>query len=193
MLRSGPSGVRAQALLDVALILWTAAWLWMGITVGREVRGLGELSGTVDRLGRAVTTVGGVVAELPLVGDQVAGPAEEITGAGRDAVASASEARENARDVGLLLGISIALIPSSPVLLFYLPRRLALARERRALRRAIAAGRTPGLDRLLAERAVIHIPYHRLRQVSEDPVGDLRDGRHAALADAELEWFGVVP
>jgi hypothetical protein len=192
MLRSGPPGVRAQALLDVALVLWTAAWVWMGITVGHEVRGLGELSGTVDRLGRAVVAVGGVVAELPLVGDEVAGPAGEITDAGRNAVASAGEARESARAVGLLLGISIALIPCTPVLLLYLPRRLALARERRALRQAVLRGRTPELDRLLAERAVIHLPYHRLREVSADPHGDLRGGRHAALADAELEWFGVA-
>lgn len=192
MLRSGPSGARAQALLDVALILWTAAWLWMGFTVGHEVRGLGELSGTVDRLGRAVVDVGGVIGELPLIGDQVAGPADEIAGAGREAVASAGDARENARSVGLLLGISIALIPSSPVLLFYVPRRIALARERRALARATSAGRTPELDRLLAERAVVHLPYHRLRQVSADPYGDLRGGRHKKLADAELEWFGVT-
>jgi hypothetical protein len=193
MLRSGPAGVRAQALLDVALVLWTVAWVWMGVTVGHEVRGLGELSGTVDRLGRAVIAVGGVVAELPLVGDRVAGAAGEITGAGRNAVASAGEARESARSVGLLLGISIALIPSSPVLLLYLPRRLALARERRALRLALIGGRTPELDRLLAERAVIHLPYHRLRQVSEDPYGDLCAGRHRPLADAELRRFGVPP
>lgn len=51
MPRSGRSGVRAQAFLDVALILGTATWLWMGVTVAHKVRGLAELSGTVDRLG----------------------------------------------------------------------------------------------------------------------------------------------
>jgi hypothetical protein len=50
----------------------------------------------------------------------------------------------------VLLGISIALIPSAPVLLLYLPRRLAVARERRALTRALSGGRTPELDELLA-------------------------------------------
>jgi hypothetical protein len=193
MLRSGPSGVRAQALLHVALALWSAAWICMGVTVGHEVRGLGELNGTVERLGRAVTDVGGVIGALPLVGERAAGPAEEISGAGRDAVASAGEARSNARSVGLLLGISIALIPSSPVLLLYIPRRISLARERRALKRAVLRGRSPELDRLLAERALFHLPYHRLRKVSDDPAGDLRNGRHGALADAELEWFGVLP
>ncbi|MGI8781825.1 MAG: hypothetical protein ACR2L8_16940 [Solirubrobacteraceae bacterium] len=191
MIRSGRGWTHRQVLVDAALVLWMAAWLWMGLTVGREVRGIGELSGTVSRLGQAVMEVGGLMSDLPLIGDQVDAPAEAVNEAGREAVASAREARGSANRVGVLLGISIALIPSSPVLLLYLPRRLAVARERRALTRALAGGRTPELDELLAERAVIHLPYHRLRRVSADPRGDLRDGRHAALADAELEWFGV--
>ena len=78
------------------------------------------------------------------------------------------------------------------MLLLYLPRRVALAHERRALTREAAAGRTPELDAMLAQRAVIHLPYRRLRRVSDDPSGDLRSGRHEALADAELEWYGVI-
>lgn len=193
MFRSGRPGARGQLVIDVALLLWTATWLWMGVAVAREVRGIGDVGDTVARLGVAVTEVGGVVSELPLIGDQVAEPAEAVTAAGREAVASSRGARESADRVSLLLGLSIALIPSSPVLLLYIPRRLAIRRERRALRRAIAGGRTPDLDELLAERAVIHLPYHRLRRVSRNPRGDLRDGRYAALADAELEWFGVAP
>jgi hypothetical protein len=193
MMRSGPSGALGQWLLDVALIVWTAAWVFMGVTVGHEVRGLGELGGTVNRLGSAVTEVGGVLGELPLIGGELAGAADQITQAGREAVASADTARASARRVGVLLGMSIALIPSSPVLLLYLPRRMALRRERRALKQALAAGRTAELDRLLAERAVIHLPYSRLRRVSADPYRDLRDGRYTALADAELERFRVMP
>jgi hypothetical protein len=192
MPRSGPSGLRAQALLDVALILWTATWLWMGFTVAHEVRGLSELSETVERLGGAIAEVGGLIGGLPVIGTEVAGPAAEITRAGENAVASADEARASARTVGLLLGISIALIPTSPVLLLYLPRRIALGRERRALTRALIEGRTPELDQMLAERAVTHLPYRRLSRVSDDPCGDLRSGRHEALADAELDWFGVA-
>jgi hypothetical protein len=164
----------------------------MGVTVAHEVRGLAELSGTVDRLGGAVAEVGDVIGGLPLIGEEVAGPAGEITAAGENAVASADEARASARTVGLLLGISIALIPTSPVPLLYLPRRIALARERRALTRALIEGRTPELDQTLAERAVAHLPFRRLSRVSEDPCGDLRSGRHEALADAELAWFGVT-
>ena len=177
--------------VDAALLIWTIAWVWMGIAVASEVRGIADLSDTVGSVGRAVTGTGEAIRGLPLVGDQVAGPAEELQRAGRDAVDSAKSARSSARQVGVLLGVSIALIPTLPLLALYLPGRIAGVRERRALERALERGRTPWLDEILAWRAVVHLPYDRLRDVSEDPVEDLRLGRHRALADAELAWFGV--
>jgi hypothetical protein len=178
--------------VDLAIALWILVWLWMGFAVAREVRGIGRVSDTVGRLGAAVTRVGETVGGLPLVGGQVREPADAIRTTGQRAVESAREARDSSNSVAILLGISIALIPSSPVFLLYIPQRVAAARERKALMRAVAGGRTPEVDELLAERAVGHLPYHRLRRVSDDPRGDLRDGRHAALADAELAWFGVT-
>jgi hypothetical protein len=47
------------------------------------------------------------------------------------------------------------------------------------------------MDELLARRALVHLPYHQLRRLSPDPLSDVRAGRHAALADAELEWHGI--
>jgi hypothetical protein len=46
---------------------------------------------------------------------------------------------------------------------------------------------------VLARRALVHLPFHVLRRISDDPVRDIADGRHAALADAELEWCGIRP
>jgi hypothetical protein len=191
MKRSRRLAPAAQRALDAALILWTVAWLWMGIAVANEVRGIADLSDTVGAVGRAVTGVGETIRGVPLIGDQATGPAEELDRAGRDAVASAQSARASARRVGVLLGVSIALIPTLPLLAIYLPTRYAAGHERRALRLAVDAGRSEALDELLARRAVVHLPYHRLRRVSDDPVNDVRHGRHSALADAELEWFGV--
>lgn len=181
-----------QLALDSALVLWTVAWVWMGFAVAHELRGIADLSDTVGGVGRAVTSVGDSLRGLPLVGDQMSGPADQLQQAGRDAVASAQSARTSARRVGTLLGISIALIPTLPLLALYVPGRLAAAQERRSLRRAIGRGRSPELDELLARRALVHLPYHRLRRVSSDPLVDLRRGEHRALADAELEWFGIA-
>ena len=185
-------GGRPGLILDFTLLLWTIAWVWMGISVGREVRGLAELSDTAGRSGAAVAEVGEVIAGLPLIGDQATNAAEGVATAGRDAVVAAEGARSSARRVGTLLGVSIALIPTSPVLLLYVPGRIAMRRERRALRASLAAGRTADLDRLLAERAVTHLPYRRLRRVTNDPGAALRRGDHSALADAELEWYGLT-
>jgi hypothetical protein len=55
-----------------------------------------------------------------------------------------------------------------------------------------AGGREPWVDEPLARRALVHLPVRRLRAVSDDPIGDIREGRHEALAAAELEWFGVT-
>ncbi|HET8757539.1 MAG TPA: hypothetical protein VFM58_16085 [Solirubrobacteraceae bacterium] len=191
MSRSRSLSPPAQLALDAALALWTIAWVWMGFAVAHEVRGIADLSDTVGSVGRAVTTVGGALRDLPLVGDQLAAPADELDRAGRDAVSSAVSARSSARRVGTLLGVSIALIPTLPLIAIYVPGRIAATRERRSLRRAVASGRSPALDELLARRALVHLPYHRLRRLSRDPLGDLRAGRHAALADAELEWHGI--
>jgi hypothetical protein len=186
------TGARPTVLLDVALLAWTAAWIWMGITVGQEVRGLTELSDTAARSGAAVAEVGDLVAGLPLIGDEATGAADDVATAGRDAVAAAGGARESARRLGVLLGLSIAVIPISPVLLLYVPARIAMHRERRTLRAALARGRTADLDRLLAERAVTHLPYHRLRRAAHDPGAALRRGEFAALADEELSWHGLA-
>ena len=189
MNRSRPPGGRAHTLLDAIAVIWTLLWLGAGVLVAQEVRGLAELSDTAGRLGEAVVTVGETVESLPLVGAQVAEPAGQVRDAGADAIASARSARASARRVGVLLGVSIAAIPSLPVLLFYLPARIGTARERRALRRAVGAGHAA--DAVLALRAVTHLPYRTLSRVSDDPARDLERGDHAALADAELAWFGV--
>jgi hypothetical protein len=180
-----------QLALDAALVLWTIAWVCMGFAVAHEVRGIADLSDTVGSVGRAVTTVGETLRDLPLVGEQVSGPADQLDQAGREAVASAQSARSSARRVGTLLGFSIALIPTLPLIALYLPGRVAATRERRSLRRALSGGRTDALDELLARRAIVHLPYERLRRISREPLADLRAGRYSALADAELEWFGL--
>ena len=182
----------AQLLLDLTLLTWATLWVVVGFVVADRVRGLAEVSDTVAQVGRATTTIGETIRALPLVGSSLDGAADEISAAGRDAVASAHSARESARSTATLLGLSIALIPSLPVLVLYVPSRIAGIRERRELARVVARGREPWVDEVLARRALVHLPYRRLREISDDPIADLRAGRHEALAAAELEWFGLA-
>jgi hypothetical protein len=74
------------------------------------------------------------------------------------------------------------------LLLVWLPRRVAWAREAGAASRL----RMDGADlELFAIRAVANRPLRELRRVSDDPAGALRAGEHEALADLELRALGL--
>jgi hypothetical protein len=180
--------------LDLLVAGWAALWVAVGAGVALEVRGLAGLSETVGSVGRSVEETGGVLRSLdglPLVGGGLGPTVDAVERAGRDAVVSARESRGTAERVALLLGASIAVIPVAPVLLLYLPARLAFARDRRAVRRALTREGGAALDEVLALRAVSALPYHRLQAVTATPGQDLADGRHRHLADAELARLGL--
>jgi len=110
-------------LLDVLVVAWAAAWLVLGVQVGREVDGLKELSSTVRATGGAVEAAGQAVRSLesvPLVGERVAEPARRLEEAGRSAEQSGRSSRESIEALSLLLGFAVAVVPSVPVLGFYL-------------------------------------------------------------------------
>lgn len=192
-----PSG-RALAALDVAVAAWAVVWVLLALQVVQEVRGLQDLSRTVTRVGGAVEQTAGVLERLqglPFgVGDEVGEAAERVAEAGRSAVESGRSSRESVRSLSVLLGIAIGVIPSVPVLAFYLPLRIGLASERQAIVRAAAsAGDDPAFQRFLAMRAVESLSYRRLCEIADEPWRDLADGRHRALARAELERLGIPP
>jgi hypothetical protein len=186
---------RTTRVLDVLLTLWVALWIAVGVLAGNELRELRTLSETVvgagtalDQTGRALETIG----EVPLVGE---GPGElgrRVRESAADVRAAGSSSSESIRNLGLLLGLAIAVIPATPVFGFYLPLRLRRAREAGALAERLAGdGLDPGLEELLARRALHTLPYHVLQTVSADPVADLEAGRFDRLARAELRRLGL--
>jgi hypothetical protein len=189
------AGARLIRVLDVAAIVWMATWIVLGFLVAREVRHLRELSDTVVVGGVAVEETGDLLASLegvPFVGSQVADVAERVREAGRSAQASGAASRDSTQNLSVLLGLSIGLIPTLPLLGLYAPLRVAWTRETRAVRRALAARPSdPVLTEFLARRAVATLPYHELQAVSPDPFRDLEEGRFEALAERELERLGL--
>lgn len=191
MARLLPSG-RMIIVLDVIAVLWLAAWVFVGVRVHDEVVGLQALSDTIIRTGQGVEDVGGALRgiDLPLVGDRIQRAGEEVSGVGADTQASGQQAARSAENLSMLLGLSVALIPSSSLFLFYFPARLAHARERRALRRLTAQAREdPELERFLAERALMGMSYRRLAGMGGRPWRGHADD--ARLAAAEREEIGV--
>ena len=188
-----PSGP-ALFLTDSLAIAWVVLWVLLGIAAADAIKDLAGLTDSFSTVGEAVTDAGDAVGgiELPLVGDQLAQAADQLRDAGRDVIASGEAGRASIERTANLLGLAIALVPCMPLLLSYLPPRMAYAGEARALRRTLAAGAgDPLLERFLAERAAGTLPYRKLRRVSAEPWRDLDEGRYERLAAAELRRLGV--
>jgi hypothetical protein len=170
-------GGRRVLLLDALATAWVLAWLLLALLISDEVRGLRALSVSAERSGRAVQEVGSALdaIDVPFVGDRIDEAAKSVAAAGESTVQSARRTRESVSDLQLLLGLAVALIPVSPVLLIYLPLRVVGERERRALRALRVRARSdPELAALLERRKVLEMSYRRL--------ADVQDRRPAEMA-----------
>ena len=187
-------GGRAVLLTDALAVAWVLLWTLLGLVVADAVRGLTGLTdgfATIGgSLGAAAEAVGAI--ELPLMGGGLDGAADSLRDAGRDVAASGRSSATAIERTATVLGFAVALVPSLPLVIGYLPPRLGRARESAALRRLVRDGDgDPGLERFLAERAAETLSYRELRRVSPRPWRDLEQGRYEALADAELRRAGV--
>lgn len=185
---------RRVLLLDAALALWAAAWIAMGVAVASSVDDLVVLPDAFTSVGGAIESSGRALGalELPVVGTPLRRPGAEIAAAGREVTARGRASRGEVEAASDLLGVAVALIPTLPLLLLYLPPRIGRELEAQALRRTLADGAgDPALERLLAERAAVSVSYRRLRQLGARPWRDLAEGRHRALAAEELRRLGV--
>ena len=185
---------RRVLLLDAALALWVAAWIAMGVAVASSVDDLVVLPDTFTSAGGAIEGSGRALGalELPVVGRPLRRPGAEVREAGREVIARGRAGRDEVQQASDLLGVAVALIPTLPLLLVYLPPRIGRELEAQALRRTLAEGAgDPALERLLAQRAAVSVSYRRLRRLGARPWRDIEEGRHRALAAEELRRLGV--
>jgi hypothetical protein len=170
--------------IDLAIAGWLIAWIVIGIQVGREVGQLGDLSDTAVLAGRAIEQTADVldqIGRIPVVGTPIGDLADSIRRTGESASQNGAASRDDIHDLSVLLGLSIALIPTIPLAAVWIPLRIRWRRERQAVRRALASG-SPELERLLAERARRSLPLDRVLALEAD---------RKALAHAELERLGL--
>src|SRR5207249_9075976 len=149
---------------------------------------IGVAAGAVEETARALDPLG----SFPLIGPRVRAVETRARQAARSARDSAESSKSNIGALSLLLGFAVALAPTVPLVAIYLPLRLRRVREVRGARKAwgAPAGDT-AFREFLARRALQHLSYRRLREVSGPPWRDVDEGRYDALARAELRRLGL--
>lgn len=108
---------------------WVVLWLVVGAWTGYELWQLGDLGATVADSGRALDAAGTGLQSLegiPVVGEQTAELGEQVRSNAQDIVAGAGEAQSRTRRLAVLLGLTVALVPSVPVLAVHLALRRGL-------------------------------------------------------------------
>ncbi len=177
------------------LVFWCVFWIVIGAWTGYQIFQLTGLTDSTVQSGKALQTAGRALSNLrdvPLIGDSTSQLGGQVRTTADGIVANGTQARQSVQRLGVLIGVAVALGPTGPVVLFYLPMRLARRREVNAVKRALNAGSAgPALEAHLAEQAVAHLTFERLWALTQDPRGDLARGHHRALADAELARLGL--
>ena len=173
------AGLRARQLLgDLATLAWTAAWVAAGLTLYRLVERLAVPGARVEQAG---SDFAGDVAEIqqrigrvPVVGDQLQGPFGRLAGTGRTLAEAGATQQEVVHQLALWLGVVVAAVPVVTLLLVWLPRRVAWAREAGAAsrlrlagadladRHAVGPGRLEVLVERQLERAAVDDDHRRI-------------------------------
>ena len=190
MIGSVQSRLRQRSIvaIDLLVVLWTVAWLALGIAVGSFVGRLGAVGDGMENTGRAIGRAGDAIDQLsdvPLVGEGFATVAQEIQGIGRETVQNGRSVEDDVDSLALLIGAGLALGPTLPILALWVPPRVSRERERHTLRKSLKSDDRVALA-YLANRAVATRLFRELRKASDDPVADLAAGRYEALAALEL-------
>ncbi len=180
-------------LWDGIVVFWVVFWLVMGVAIGFTIWSLSGLADSTVESGRALDSAGQALEGLgrvPVIGD---GPGEfgtQVRTTASGIVANGEQAGHSLKILAVLLGVSIAVVPSVPVAGFYLPFRLSRRRDVRQIRAALrAGGLTPQLQQYLAGRASINLDF---AQVSAGLPGTATP-EVAELATRELERLGIQP
>ena len=119
-------------LLDGLVGLWLALWLLVGAWAAYTVWQLSDLGDTVTTIGQAVTSAGEALQDLsgvPVLGDKPGDVGSQVESAGADIADRGQRVRSQLRQLSLLLGLSIAVMPTTLTLGLYLPLRSARRRE----------------------------------------------------------------
>lgn len=180
--------------VDGLVAFWVLLWLVVAASTALTLWQLSSLGDTLTQSGEAVGSAAEAlraIGDLPLVGDGPGELADEAGAAAEQVIADGATVTNRLRQLAVLLGLAIFFIPVTPLVGLWLPLRLRRAREARMIRRALLKDPGVPLDRYLARRATMSLPYEAVRAAFEDGDGRLTREQERALADAEIARMGL--
>jgi hypothetical protein len=187
---------RVVRALDSIVVLYVVVWAALGFAIGRDIARQVDLADQVARVGATLRATGEgfeALSAIPFVGDDIGAVAERVVTAGTEVETSGRASADAIREMSVLVAIAVGLLPTLVLVPLYLPMRLAWRGDVAAVREALRRdGPTPALQRVLALRAVVSLPYDRLHAVEPDPWAALERGDGGGLATAELVRLGLA-
>lgn len=190
-----PGRALFQLVGDMLLLAWVWGWWRVGRAVEETVLRLAEPGRQIDQgagdIASSLRDAGDRAGNVPLIGDQLAGPFGSA-GDAADAVAAAGRRQvEVVDDLASLLMLVVVVAPVVLALSLWLPGRLRFVRRAASAQRFVDAQADLAL---FALRAMANQPMHKLARISQDPVSAWRTGDAAvvrALASLELRDVGL--
>jgi hypothetical protein len=189
---------RGRAVAKDALVLLTLFVLgWLALKVHDAVDALAVLGTGVRDSGEAVQSGFGAAADaaggIPVVGGDVEDALRDAgSGTGGEVARAGSDGEEKVHDLANLLGLLFFAIPASILLIATLPGRIRQFRELNATERLLDLT-SDERRRLVAMRAAFSLPARALARHTNDPLGDLAEGRYDPLIEAAYDEAGLLP
>jgi hypothetical protein len=193
-----PSRRRAALVADLLTLAMLLLFAWLGWRVYERVDAVTSLALGVQDAGQSVqggfSSVADAVDGLPVIGGTLSDALTSASDATGGNVVSLGEQGEKAiHRVALLAGWLVFLLPTTVLLVSYLPKRVRQVRTAELGERMLFDDGDPERQRLLAMRAAFSLPLDVLARYTDDPIGDLQHGRHDRLLTALRTESGLTP
>ena len=180
---------------DLFIVLWVSFCVVVALAIGAEVRKLDRYGTTMDQSAEALRQTAEalrLIERLPLVGNTLRDVSDEILATSSRIQESATQTRDGARRLSVLLTVAIIVLPTAPALAVYLPQRIREFNTSRDLLRSLRASRNSEfLRNYLANRALTDLPFEALERVGQDPWTQVRQGQVHQLVASELRRLGL--
>ncbi len=118
---------RSLVAVDLLVVLWTVAWIVLGIAVGTFVERLSAVGEGMEDAGQAIGRAGDAVdglSDVPLLGEGFTTVADEIRGIGRETAQNGRSVEDDVDSLAVLVGAGLALGPTLPILALWVPARV---------------------------------------------------------------------